>query len=368
MDAPYGDQEDGEGKDFGTLYSEVMGSALAVGDKYAVIIWTDNSDTWRTPPAGGRGGSSPGTATAIYVGIYDIATGKAGHFKMIEKGAKQEAQVEGVDVYATVTPDNVLAQSGIGSPGSLATRGDYVLVGSSNSSGLGTAAFRIGADFALTNVTPETITDSIAGQNDKTLSHWMVDNGDYAMDCGPYTVKVWKWNGSSEPTESIIDGLGADAPSNRSYVRQVCYDQDDPSKAYVLVKNSATTTTSDKPNGFYSLDLAAGTKEYLFMPIFTNDDDTTYAVSPWGCERFKKGDDTWYVVVGATVEAFKNPPTQAADANNITITPDWHLEMSESVHIAKAFNANGRYFLAVKEGINEDFPVEGALVLHEITD
>lgn len=157
----------------------------------------------------------------------------------------------------TGTPDNVIAGSGIGSPTSLATRGDYVLIGGS----VGTAAFKIGANWDV----------SVAVANDNIVSHWMVDNGEYVMDCALFQVKAWKWNGSSAPTKKIIDGLGANASANRGYVRVLCFDQEDGSKAYVCVKNSPATPASGipaKPNGFYSLDLAAGTKEFLFLPLF----------------------------------------------------------------------------------------------------
>jgi hypothetical protein len=368
MDKPYGKWQEGGKNDFGTLYFELSGSALAVGDKYVVIIWTDNEDTWRTPPAtsgggGGGGGSStpaPGTATATYVGIYDIGSGESEHFKMTQKGDKAGTTDDGVEYYNTVTPNNVLAQSGIGSPGSLATRGDYVLVGS----GTGTAAFKIGANFELTNVTPG------SASNDGKRSHWMLDNGEYVMDCANLSIKAWKWNGSTAPSVKLIDGLGERASQNRGYVRVVCFDQEDGSKAYVCVKNSpatpAATGIPEKPNGFYSLDLAAGTKEFLFLPVFKNDDGTTYALSPWGLERFKKGEDVWYVLTGGSVEAFKNPPKQTETEANVPIAPDWHLELDSAVHIAKAFNVGGRYFVAVKSGTVEDFPPESALVLHEI--
>ena len=47
---------DDEGNyEFGTLFSELNGAALAVGDKYAAAIWVDNNETWTAP--GARSGS-----------------------------------------------------------------------------------------------------------------------------------------------------------------------------------------------------------------------------------------------------------------------------------------------------------------------
>lgn len=341
---PFGDEAqataDADGSyEFGSLFSELTASAFAVGDKYAAAIWNDSNEAW----TGGRS-----TVKATYVGIYNFVDKTSKHFKM--------TQEEG-------TPDNVLANSGIGSPASLATRGDYVLVGGAS----GTAAFKIGANLELTNVTP--------GGDTKhgTYSHWMDDNGYYVMDCAAaFTINAWKWNGASAPSVQVIDGLGANASGNRGYVRVICFDQDDPSKAYVCVKNSPATPASgipEKPNGFYSLDLAAGTKEFLFLPTFKVDDGTPYALSPWGIEQFKKGNDVWYVLTGASVEAFKNPPKQQENEDNISVVPDWHLEMASSVHLARAFNADGRYFLVVKDGTLEDYPYDDlSLVLHEIKD
>ncbi|MDR3335053.1 MAG: hypothetical protein LBT13_09250 [Treponema sp.] len=247
-------------------------------------------------------------------------------------------------------PTNVLATSGIGSPSSLATRGDYIIVGGAS----GSAAFRINADLSLENVVA----------NDSKPSHWMRDNGDYVMDSAVATVKAWKWNGSSAPTVKVIDSMGSGAAQNRGYLRIWCFDQDNTKIAYSYSKNMTSG------NGVYRLDLDAGSKTFLFEPSYPDADNTDdyYTPSPWGIEVFKKGSDTWYVVSGgasgtnlATVIAFKNPSTSGT---TIQVTPDWSLELGESVHIVKWLHTTTRHFVVAKDD-TEDSGEDPQLWLRE---
>jgi hypothetical protein len=313
---------------FTTLFDETRGAALAIGDKYAAIIWLDDNDTWT---------SNNRATKQAYVGIYNIATGVSKHYQML-KPTDGDA------------PTNVLYTSGIGSPSSLATRGDYIIVGG----GSGSAAFKIDEDLGITKVV----------DNDSKPSHWMRDSGDYVMDSAVSTVKAWKWNGSSAPTCKVIDGMGSGAANNRGYLRIWSYDPDDPKTAYSYSKNMTDG------NGVYKLDLDAGSKTFLFNPSYPDSANAGqyYTPSPWGIDVFKKGSDTWYVLAGgvlgtnlATVVALKNPTTSGA---TIQVTPDWSLSLGESVHIVKALKADGRFFVAARDD-TEDSGEDPQLYLHE---
>ena len=346
---PFGDTEQAKDSNgsysLGSLGGETGGASLAIGDKYAVVLWTDGNDTWGSGRSGGKG---------TYVGIYDFVGGGSKHFKARENPGTEEAPV--------TQPDNAIVNSGIGNPVSVATRGDYVVVGGST----GSAAFKIDADLNPTV--------AVAKIENDIQSHWALDNGYYALDCGFYTVKAWQWNGSEPPTRRDITGLGRNQiQANRGHVRIVSYDQTDPSKAYVYVKNTSateggTTATEGEPNGVYSLDLASGRKEFLFFPKFKNGagGDDPYALSPWVMDRFVDGSDTWYVIGGGTYEVFKNPNESGTNTGITEITPHWSLEAPSTAHFVKFFKAEDRLFVAVKDGNADDFPPEVTFVLHEI--
>ncbi|MDR3325074.1 MAG: hypothetical protein LBS82_03670 [Spirochaetaceae bacterium] len=315
---------------FTTLFDETRGASLAIGDKYAAIIWLDDNDTWTVQ--GGRGATKQ-----AYVGIYNIATGASKHFQMLTPTGG-------------AAPGNALATSGIGSPSSLATRGNYLIVGGA----VGSAAFSIADDLSLTRVVA----------NDNKPSHWMRDNGSYVMDSAIATVKAWKWNGASAPTCKVIDGMGEGAAQNRGYLRIWSTDPDDPKTAYSYSKNMTTG------NGVYKLDLDAGTKTFLFSPSYPDRDNggDYYTPSPWGIDVFKKGSDTWFILAGgasgtnlATVVALRNPSTKG---ETIKVTPDWSLALGESVHIVKALTSNGKFFMVARDD-TEDSGEDPQLYLHE---
>jgi hypothetical protein len=345
---PFGDEDQAVASSgglysMGSLGGETGGASLAIGDKYAVVLWTDGNDTWTVQ--GGRGATKAG-----YVGIYDIVGNKGSkHFKFRYNPTLAEGETE---------PSNAIISSGIVSAVSVATHGDYVVLG-----GTGSAAFKIDAATLDLTVAVEKGDDTVA-------SHWAVDNGYYALDCGMYTVKVWKWNGADVPTRMIITGVGKNQiQANRGHVRLVSYDPDDPSKAYAYVKNTSATeggtATAGEPNGFYKLDLAAGTKQFLFFPTFKNGagGESYIMGGPWVIDRFVDGSDTWYVIGGSTVEVFKNPDESGG---NIDVTPDWSIETPNTAHYVRFFKANDRLFVVTKDGNADDYPIESTLVVHEI--
>jgi hypothetical protein len=323
-----------DGYQFTTLYDETRGASLAIGDKYAAVIWRDDNDTW---------GNNNGTRQT-YVGIYNIVTGASKHFPMLTPDGG-------------TAPDNALVTSGIGSPSSLATRGDYIIVGGGSKS----AAFSIASDLSLTMV----------GTAADGASHWMRDNGYYVMDAAMFKIKAWKWNGNSVPTCQVIEGLGvmdSGAANARAHVRIICFDQDDTKIAHIYAKYTPTGQTTASNLGGYRLNLDTGEKTYLFGPPTFTINNAPYAMSGfWGIDVFRDGDDYIYVLGGgtadnATVVAFKYPAEDGAASP--TITPEWTLELGSSVHVVKVFKVGDRFFVVAKDD-TEDSGDNSQLYLHE---
>jgi WD40 repeat protein len=178
--------------------------SLAVSDKYAVAATEDD------------GFFSSGGAQQ-YVSVYDIAG---------DKGASHTPAFAGNAGGARGGANSAL---GVGTIMGVAVNGDFLLVGGST----GTAVFKIdssGGSLAL----------SRTAASDGAGNHWFKDNGSYVLESksNTGTVKVWKWNGSAAPTAvGTVDVNG----NNSGSIQALCFDPDDPAKAYFYCKLAAGT-------------------------------------------------------------------------------------------------------------------------------
>ncbi|MDR2808812.1 MAG: hypothetical protein LBB43_07405 [Spirochaetaceae bacterium] len=129
--------------------------------------------------------------------------------------------------------------------------GDYLILEGST----GTAVFKIDASSDIFAIA------KIEGSADTTGNHWFKDNGSYVLESksGTGKVKVWKWNGLEAPTSGGEVDVNGSTSGN---VQAICFDPEDPAKAYFYCKLAEETGNG---GNVYSVDLTNPTVKTLLF-------------------------------------------------------------------------------------------------------
>jgi hypothetical protein len=240
--------------------------SLSLTDKYAVVLTEDD-------------GYFASGGAQQYVSVYDIAGNKTAYHANAFQGNSGAAR----GAASTVL--------GVGTLMGAAVHGDYIILGGST----GTAVFQI-------NASGSALTISKVTNADTTGNHWFKDNGVYVLEPKSNTgeVKVWKWNTSGAPTAvGTVDVYGATGS-----VQALCFDPDNPAKAYFFNK-----VTSTDYGAVYSVDLSSSalTKTKLFsfprvvIQVSGRGGSAYYQCEmsgTWTIEKQSDGSDTYYVFSG----------------------------------------------------------------------
>jgi hypothetical protein len=337
--------------------------SLALGGAYAVVLTEDD-------------GFFSGGGPQQYVSVYDLAG---------NRGASHSPAFSG---NAGGPRGQMNPALGVGALMGAAVNGDYLIVGGS----AGTAVFRIdggAAGLAITRL----------ADSDGQGSHWFTDNGSYVLESknGSGTVKVWKWGGVPAALGTIdING------NNSGNVQALCFDPEDPAKAYFYCKAAAVSSGSvpASPNSgnLYSVDLKAPSLtpalRFKFPSLVVRAGSAYYnpaLTGLWTIEKQKAGGGEYFIFSGAysytpanggsvtlgAVLTVKNP----AEGESIggvyrgaesTLDPKlteerFNAPYNTPVRTLKTFKtAAGKLYLAAKNYTARGAPPEYRLILEEI--
>jgi hypothetical protein len=275
--------------------------SLSLTDKYAVVLTEDD-------------GYFASGGAQQYVSVYDIAGNKGSYHANAFQGNSGAAR------------GAVSAVFGVGTLMGAAVHGDYIILGGS----AGTGVFQIDASGSALTL------NKVENASDTTGNHWFKDNGVYVLEpkSNTGTVKIWKWNASGAPTAvgtvDVYEAAGS--------VQALCFDPDNPAKAYFFNKAAASAGYG----AVYSVDLSdpALTKTTLFsfprvvIQISGRGGSAYYQCEmsgTWTIEKQSDGADNYYVFsggysygTGAAAAAIggvltvKNPPAGASVGGSYT--------------------------------------------------
>jgi WD40 repeat protein len=240
--------------------------SLAVSDKYAVVATEDD-------------GFFASGGAQQYVSVYAISGNKFSHtpaFAGTAGGARGGSN----------------PALGVGTIMGVAVNGDFLLVGGS----AGTAVFKI--DSSSLAITQVAAADGVG-------NHWFKDNGSYVLESksGTGTVKVWKWNGGDAPAAvGTVDVNG----NNSGSVQALCFDPDDPAKAYFYCKLAAGTGNGGNVYSANLSDPSSKTLLFNFSHVviqISGRSGSTYYDCPlaglWTIEKQKSGQHDYFVFSGS---------------------------------------------------------------------